>query len=183
MVEARKARHKMQHPLKALHVLVGLGILTLSMGLIGSTAAEQKGSWHFERDPRDHPELEYRQGSKVIFYLGVGRAIGLWIAYPGPPQPDGETTITITTASKKYVMKGELTDNHDFKSGEERTTYFFQDDMGLSRRSPEFENLSRRFNEFIDSLVASKQIVISTEAGNVTLPKITITNLRKLFGV
>jgi hypothetical protein len=178
-----KGLHKMRHPIRAHHALVGLSMLMLSMGIIGSAAAEQKGSWHFERESRGHPQLIYREGSKVVFYLGVGRAVGLWIAYPGPPQKEGETTITITTASKKWTMKGELTNDHSFKRDDERATYFLQWDMGLDRPSPEFENLSRRFNEFVDALVASKQIVISTAAGSVNLPRITVSNVRRRFGV
>jgi hypothetical protein len=169
----------MQHPLKTLHLLVGLGMLMLSLGMIGSAAAAQKGYWHFERDDRDHPQLEYRQGSKVLFYLGVGRAIGLWIAYPGPPQPDDKAKITIKTSSKIWTVKGDLTNNHDFNRDDEHATYFLQWDMGLSRPKPEFNNLTRIYNQFIDSLVASKQIVIVTNAGIIRLPMIALKGARE----
>lgn len=163
--------------------LVGGIMLMLSLGAVRSAAAEETGSWRFEKDAGDHPSLEYLQGDKVIFDISVGRAISLWVAYPGPSQPDGKATITIVTASKKWKMKGELTNDHDFKGFDERATYFLQSDMGLSRPKPEFNNLTRRFNDFINSMAASKKITISTEAGDVILPKITIAKLRQRFGV
>lgn len=169
----------MQRPLKMVHVLVGISMLVLSIGVVGSAAAEDKDSWHFEKDSRDHPSLQYRQADKVIFQIGVGRAVGLWIAYPGPPQPDGDATITIQTSSRKWTVKGELTNDHSFNRGNERATYFLQWDMGLSRPKPEFENLTRLYNNFIDALVASKKIVIVTKAGTITLPKIDVKGARR----
>ena len=169
----------MQKSFNTFNVWIGAIMLTLSMGMIGLAAAEEKGSWHFEKDSRDQPSLEYRQGDKVIFNIGVGRAVSVFVAYPGPPQPDGDTTITIVTASKKWEMKGELTNDNDFKGFDKRATYFLQSDMGLSRPKPEFNNLTRIYNQFIDSLVASKQIVIVTKAGTITLPGIDVKDARK----
>jgi hypothetical protein len=167
----------MRHSFKALQVCVG--VIILLTGMIGSAAAEEKGSWHVAKDNRDQPSLEYRQGDKIVFDIGVGRAVGLWIAYPGPPQPDGPATITIQTSSRTWTVKGELTNDHSFNRGNERATYFLQWDMGLSRPKPEFNNLTRVYNEFIDSLVASKKIVIVTKASTLTLPKIDVKGVRK----
>jgi hypothetical protein len=171
----------MQFSLRALAISVG--ILTLSIGVIGFAGAQDgaagKGSWHLEKDTRDQPSLEYWEGDKVIFDIGVGRAVGLWIAYPGSPQPDGSATITIQTSSRTWMMKGELTNDHSFNRGNERTTYFLQWDMGLSRPKPEFDNLTRIYNKFIDSLVTSKRIVIVTKAGTITLPRIDVKDARK----
>ena len=162
---------------------VSVGILTLSIGVIGPAGAQQaekeKGSWHLEMDSQDQPSLQYRQDDKVIFDIGMGRAVGLWIAYPGPPRPDGNATITIKTSSRTWTVKGELTNDHSFNRGDERATYFLQWDMGLSRPKPEFDNLERIYNQFIDSLVASKQIVIVTKAGIITLPRIDVKDARK----
>ncbi len=160
-----------------------VGILTLSICMIESAGAQdetqEKGSWRIEMDSRDQPSLEYRQGDKVIFHVGVGRAVGLWIAYPGPPQPDGNATVTIQTSSSTWTVKGELTNDHSFNRGDERATYFMQWDMGLSRRKPEFNNLTRIYNKFIDSLMASKHIVIVTKAATITLPRVDVKNARK----
>ena len=165
-------------------IAVSVGILMLSIGANGFAGAEngiqEKGSWRVEKDTRDQPSLEYRQGDKVVFSLGVGRAVGLWIAYPGPPQPDGDATITIRTSSRTWTLKGELTNDHSALSGnDERATYFLQWDMGLSRPKPEFNNLMRIYNGFIDALVASKNIIIVTKAGTITLPRIDVKDARK----
>ena len=155
-----------------------VGILTLSIGVTGTAAPQDKGSWRIEMDSRDQPSLEYRRGDKIIFDIGVGRAVGLWVAYPGPPQPDRNATITIKTSSRSWTVKGELTNDHSFNRSDERATYFLQWDMGLSRPKPEFNNLTRIYNKFIDSLVASKHIVIVTKAGTMTLPRIEVKNAR-----
>jgi hypothetical protein len=122
-------------------LVVSVGILTLSVGIGPSLAqggVREKDSWHLERDSRDQPSLEYRQGDKVIFYVGVGRAVGLWIAYPGRSPRDGHATISIRTSSRRWTMKGELTHDHSFNRGNERATYFLQWDMGpLPRTFPQ----------------------------------------------
>jgi hypothetical protein len=92
-----------------LSLLVCLAALLLFLGAAAHAAG---GKWNFTHDPRDHPELTYQENGKTVFFLGVGRAIALWIAYPGPPQPDkDEETIEIRTAQDVFVMKGELTRN------------------------------------------------------------------------
>jgi hypothetical protein len=158
---------------------VSVGILTLSIGMIGPAGAQEKGSWHLEMDSQDQPSLEYRQRDKVIFKIGVGRAVGLWVAYPGPPRPDGNATITMKTSSRTWTVKGELTNDHSLDRSDEHKTYFLQWDMGLSRPKPEFNKLTSIYNQFIDSLVASKQIVIVTKAGTITLPRIDVKDARK----
>ena len=162
---------------------VAIGILTLSIGVIGPAGAQEggkeKGSWHLEMYSQDQPSLQYRQDDKVIFDIGVGRAVGLWIAYPGPPRPDGNATITIKTSSRTWTVKGELTNDHSLDRSDEHKTYFLQWDMGLSRPKPEFDNLARIYNQFIDSLVASKHIVIRTKAGTITLPRVDVKDAQK----
>lgn len=143
-------------------------------------AAQHKGSWRLEKDERDQPSLQYLRDDKIVFFLGVGRAVGLWVAYPGPPQPDGKATITIKTSSRTWTMHGELTsDRSALDHADEHATYFLQWDMGLSRPKPEFDNLTRLYNQFVDSLVASKQIVIVTRNGNLVLPRIDVKDARK----
>jgi hypothetical protein len=172
-----KGEIKMHRSFRALAASVG--ILTLSIGVTGTAAAQEKGSWRIEMDNRDQPSLEYRRGDKIIFDIGVGRAVGLWIAYPGPLQADGKATITIQTSSKTWTVKGELTNDHAFNRGNQRVTYFLQWDMGLSRPKLEFNNLTRNYNKFMVSLLASKRIVIVTKAGTIVLPRIEVKNARK----
>ena len=76
-------------------------------------------------------------------------------------------------------MTGELTNDHSFNRGDEHATYFLQYDMGLSRPKPGFFKLTGIYNNFIDSLVASKQIIIVTKAGTITLPRIDVKDARK----
>ena len=170
-------------PLILRALAVSVGILVLSIGVIGPVgargSAQERGSWQIETDSRDQPSLEFRRGDKVVFDIGVGRAVGLWIAYPGPPQADGKTTISIQTSSKSWIVKGELTNDHPFNRGDQRVTYFLQWDMGLSRPKPEFNSLTRNYNKFIASLLASKHIVIVTKAGTIILPRIDVKNARK----
>jgi hypothetical protein len=162
---------------------VSICILTLSFGVNGAAGARERtqksGSWRVAIDSRDQPSLEYRQGNKVVFDIGLGRAVGLWIAYPGPPQADGKATITIQTSSKTWTMKGELTNDHTFNRGDQRVTYFLQWDMGLSRPKLEFNNLTRNYNKFIISLLDSQRIIIVTKAGTILLPRIDVKNARK----
>jgi hypothetical protein len=89
-------------------IVASVGILVLPGALVGLAKAQdgpvQKGSWHFEKDSRDQPSLAYLRDDKVAFDIGVGRAVGLWIAYPGRRRPDSNTTITIQTSSKNWTM-------------------------------------------------------------------------------
>jgi hypothetical protein len=166
--------------------LGALAILTAAFSLwLGGTefagaqdAARHKGFWRLEKDDRDQPSLQYLRDDKIVFSIGVGRAVGLWIAYPGPLQPDEKATITIKTSSRIWRMNGELTNDRS-DHADDHATYFLQWDMGLSRPKPEFDNLTRLYNQFIDSLVASKQIIIVTKHGLLVLPRIDVKDARK----
>jgi len=159
-------------------------VLLASPAAVRPAGAAEQGFWNFSLESRDHPGLEFRRGKKVLFFIGVGRAVGLWIAYPGPPRAEGEATVTIKTDHREWAMKGELTNDHSFEVGNEKSTYFFQWDMGLDRtKEEEFDGLNDLFNRFINSLVDSKEITIVTDAGTVVLPRITISNLRARFGM
>jgi hypothetical protein len=174
-------------------LLVSLAALLL---FFGAAALAAGGKWSFTHDPRGNPGLTYMENGKTVFFLGVGRAIGLWIAYPGPRLPDPpksdknkdddirEETIEIHTATDVFVMKGNLTnigdDNPDkFDSGR---TYFYQWDLGVGRESTEFDNLGATWAKFIKSLAAAREIEIRTTAGNLVLPGITVKDISKQFG-
>jgi hypothetical protein len=167
---------------RALAILAAVYFLWFGgIGFAGALdAVHYKGSWYLEMDDREQPALRYLHDEKIVFFIGVGRAVGLWIAYPGPPQPDGKAKITIRTSSRVWRMNGELTNDHNaLAHPDERATYFLQWDMGLSRPKPEFGSLTRLHNQFIDSLVSSKQIVVVTKNGNFTLPRIDVKDARK----
>jgi hypothetical protein len=148
--------------------------------LLGAAVYASEGKWSFTHDPRGHPELTYLENGKTLFFLGVGRAIGLWIAYPGPPQPDKEDeVIEIRTATEKWVMRGDLVNDHGFDRG---VTYFRQWDLGVDRASTPFDNLGAKWSKFIKSLAASREIEITTKVGNVVLPGITVKDISQQFG-
>lgn len=118
----------------------------------GVAAHAAGGKWTFTGGPdSDNAAMMYQEDGKTVFDLGVGRAIVLWIAYPGPRQPgppksDGEIlplheeTIKIHTATDVFVMKGKLMNDVPNEPGfDPNTTYFEQDDLGVDRGSTEFE--------------------------------------------
>lgn len=41
------------------------------------------GTWTYERDSRDQPELSYVEDGKPVFSIGCGRAFGLHANIPG----------------------------------------------------------------------------------------------------
>jgi hypothetical protein len=149
--------------------------LAALLPFLGAGAYAAGGEWSFTHDPRDNPELTYQENGKTVFSLGVGRAIGLWIAYPGSPQPaKEEETIEIRTAQDVFVMKGELTNDHDFDAAmPSGATYFLQYDLGVDRASTEFDNLGAKWSKFVKSLAAARQIEIRTKAGNLDLRRLS----------
>ena len=106
----------------------------------------------------------------VIFYVAGGDAVELWVAWPGLPQPEGNASVTIRTTTRAFTVKGELTNEHPFTRGDEQSTYFQQTDTGLSRD----------FNAFIDALFASKDILIATKSGTITMPRIDVKDAKKV---
>jgi len=98
----------------------------------------EAGQWAFERNSRENPSIVYRENGKTLFYLGVGRAIGLWIAYPRSVQPDRAGSVEILTARDSWIMKGDLVNDHGFDPG---VTFFRQWDLGVDRPKTDFDNL------------------------------------------
>jgi hypothetical protein len=168
---------RMRHSFRAL--LISAAVFSSWFGGIefagAQDAGQHKGSWRLEKDDRGQPSLQYLRDDKIVFLIGVGRAVGLWIAYPGPRQPDRKATIIIKTSSRIWRMNGELTNDHGtLDHSDDYATYFLQWDMGLSRPKPEFSNLTRLYNQFISSLLTSKQVVVVTRDGNLALPRINV---------
>ena len=54
--------------------------------------------------------------------------------------------------------------------GDEQSTYFQHADTGLSRD----------FNAFIDALLASKDIVVATKSGTITMPRVDVKDAKKV---
>ena len=106
----------------------------------------------------------------VIFYVAGGDAVELWVAWPGLPQPEGNASVTIRTTTRAFTVKGGLTNEHPFTRCDEQSTYFQQTDTGLSRD----------FNAFIDALLASKDVVIATRSGTITMPRIDVKDAKKV---
>jgi VCBS repeat-containing protein len=160
---------------------------TLLAGLVGwygGLSCEEKGSWSFSREARDHPVLDFKQGEKVLFEVTVGRAYAIWLAYPGPKQKAvAEKTIKIMTDHRTWDMKGEVTNEHSFNPEGEELTYWYQWDMGLDRSKVDFDKIDDAFKEFLGTIANSKRIVISTDAGDLTLPTITVSGLLGKFGM
>lgn len=154
-------------------------------------ATPQTGTWEFDRDKQGHPILQFRRPSKNIsFYLGVGRAVGLWIAYPAY-RPNGDATVTLVTGYSTYTatssyrewkLKGEYVNEHP--DGFENGTFFRQWDLGLARtNNKEFSVVIDFLGTFLDSLTDSTQSIVSTDDGLLVFPKIDVPNLKDQFGL
>ena len=133
-------------------------------------APAKGGIWQLDEEDTEHPALVFRQGEDVIFYIAGGGAVELWIAWPGLPQPNGNASVTIRTTTRAFTVKGGLTNEHPFARGDEQATYFRQSDSGLSRD----------FNAFVDALLASKDVVVVTRSGTITMPSIVVKDAKKV---
>ena len=58
----------------------------------------------------------------VIFYTAGGDAVEMRIAWPGLPQPEGNASVTIRTATRAFRVKCRLTNEHHFTRGDEQPT-------------------------------------------------------------
>ena len=92
------------------------------------------------------------------------------IAWPGLPQPEGNASVTIRTTTRTFTVKGGLTNAHPFTRGDEQSTYFQHADSSLARD----------FNAFIDALLASKDVVVATRSGTITMPRIDVKDAKRL---
>ena len=71
----------------------------------------------------------------VIFYTaGGGDAVEMRIAWPGLPQPEGNASVTIRTATRAFRMRAGSPTNIHFTRGDEQKTYFQQDGHGSVTR-------------------------------------------------
>ena len=153
------------------------------MLFVSHVNAVEKGNWNFSRENREHPQLEFVQDRKVLFYLGVGRAYGLHIACPGPRHPDGPAKLTISTPLGRKVLRGEFTDgSDDFKNP--AATYFLQWDMGFDRSQEDgMDKAGEEFVRFLNFLASAREITIDVDGHTMVLPRVTVANLRTRFGV
>lgn len=140
-----------------------------------STASLQ-GNWRFEKDAADAANLSFVSGGKVVFLVRAGRTISIWFAYPEGPQTKGPVRVRLDTDGKRWRLDGDLvTEEQDGKPA----IYFMQNDLGMSERKKKWGNLTQRYNQFIDSLTAASQIVITTKQGTIRLPAVTIPDARR----
>lgn len=140
-------------------------------------ASPAQGHWRFEKDAADAPNLSFVRDGKVIFLLRAGREISIWIAWPGALQKPGKAQVTIQTSSRRWKMNGELATE---EQGGTQSTYFVQRDMGLTDRKKRFGDLALRYNRFMEGLTgATSDITITTKAGVVTLPPVTIPDAKQ----
>ncbi len=58
------------------------------------------------------------------------------------------------------------------EQGGKPAIYFTQNDFGMSDRKKKWGNLVQRYNQFIESLTAANEIVITTKQGVIRLPRV-----------
>jgi hypothetical protein len=135
-----------------------------------------QGIWRFEKDAADAPNLMFVRDGKVMFLVRAGRTISIWFAYPEGPQTKGPVRVRIDTGAKRWRMDGDLkTEELNGKPA----IYFTQDDLGMTERKKKWGNLIQRYNQFIDSIIAAREIVITTKQGTIRLPAVTIPDARR----
>jgi hypothetical protein len=138
--------------------------------------AAEPGQWALERDSRGNPSLEFTQNDKswTLFYVGVGRAYAIWLAYPDPDRADGDVTVRLSDGKTEWELAGTITHEHGFSGG----AFFYQWDMGLPR--PAYEDTNYRdavgdeFERFFYFLVSAERLIISTDAGEMELPRVNV---------
>jgi hypothetical protein len=135
-----------------------------------------QGHWRFEKDAANAANLSFVRDGKVVFLLRAGREISLWIAWPGALQPPGKAQVTIQTSSRRWRMNGELMTE---EQGGTQSSYFVQRDMGLNDRKKRFGDLVLRYNRFMEAIIDSAVITITTKAGLITLPAVDIADARQ----
>jgi hypothetical protein len=139
-------------------------------------ASPAQGIWRFEKDVADAPSLSFVRDGKVILLVRAGREISIWLAYPEGPQTKGAARITIETGKRRWRLDGDLTTE---EPGGVPAIYFVQRDMGMTDRKKKWGNLVQRYNQFIESLTAANEIVITTKQGVIRLPAVSIADARK----
>lgn len=138
--------------------------------------ASLQGNWRFEKDAADAPNLSFVSNDKVIFLVRAGRTISIWFAWPEGPQTKGAARVRIDTGGKRWRLDGDLTTE---EQNGKPAIYFMQNDMGMTERKKKWGNLIQRYNQFIDSLTAASQIIITTKQGVIRLPAISIADARR----
>ena len=107
----------------AIKLVLAFSLLSAWTGTATAQPTPPRGGiWQLDEEDPDHPALVYKQGEDVIFYVAGGDAVELWIAWPGLPQPEGNASVTIRTATRAFRVKGRLTNEHHFTRGDEQPT-------------------------------------------------------------
>lgn len=140
------------------------------------SAVPMQGNWRFEKDAADAANLSFVKDGKVMFLVRAGRTISIWFAWPEGPLAKGAARVTIDAGKKRWRMDGDLATE---EQGGKPAIYFTQNDFGMSDRKKKWGNLVQRYNQFIDSLTAANEIVITTKQGVLRLPRVTIADARQ----
>lgn len=159
--------------------VVTAGSAGLLAGALILAAPALAGTWKYEKDQRDQPELSYREDGKAIFFMGCGRAFGLHVKYPGTPKTEGEPArITIASASTAMSFSGEFESPSD-----DMATSFLQWDLGFRRQDPALYDRKWKAvrNRLLDLLGSGAPLTISAGKHRYQLPPNDAAGWRQAF--
>jgi hypothetical protein len=175
-------RHYVLKPaLRTYPRLLGILAVISCLGLSDAVAAD--GTWKFQVDERDHPDLSYLDNNgKTVFMVGCGHAFAVHAVYPGAPKKDGEkATITIASAKTRMDFAGEI--DSGFEDGPPDTTHFVQWDLGYRRQDPNLyeKKWHQLESRLFDLLESGQPLTISAEGHNYVLPAVNASRWRQRF--
>jgi hypothetical protein len=147
------------------------GALCLALAL----PAAAEGAWRYEHDFRGHPELKLVENVKEEFYLGCGRAVGLWVAYRGSEKIGANATLTLSNGKATLSYQGEVAEGTPFKTD---APYFLVWNLGAPQGDPALNAL---LDTLLDAISAGAPITVSTGDASHELPAPQIANLKEQF--
>jgi tetratricopeptide (TPR) repeat protein len=163
-------------------------VLVGSLGFVAALLCEpatgaETGQWKAYIDGNERVSFEFVRENKVLFMVGIGRAYAIWVAYPDPGRHAGPATIKIFNGKSDWELTGELVDKSPPVFNNPGTTYFLQWDMGLPRAAftdtgKDYNRVGDEFNRFLDFIYGAERIIISTDSGEIELPRMNTLNPR-----
>jgi hypothetical protein len=155
--------------------VVGAIFLTISAKL---ALGAETGYWKVESKDRG-TSLEFKQKDRTIFYVGIGRAYAIWLAYPDPGRHEENITVRISDGKSEWELAGAISEKSAFAGS--GVAYFYQWDMGLPRPafldSPnenESNSVDIAFRRFFDFIVNAENLIILTDSGEIELPRVSV---------
>jgi hypothetical protein len=162
--------------------LLGIAAVVFGFGLSEALPAGDvwKGSWKFEIDRQDQPDLTYYDTrGKIVFSIACAAHFETNAVYPGAPPKQEQTPASITIANGKTQM--------DFagfiyaapESYPPNTTWFNQGDLG-HRDLPDdqWRALEHSLYDLLDS---GRPLTISAEGKSYVLPAVNVPRWRVRF--